>query len=213
MQNVLLYVGGAALFAAGVAVGTGSQDAKKEPDAKKAAAEQDAGGAYGVAPGAEHKRLAADVGVWKAKMWMADEKGVMQGPQPATETVRMDLGGLWQIADYDCPKAPVTGAPFKGHGVMGYDPTAKRYLGMWFDNWTATPTEIAGVYEKDGKTFVAEAAVFDTRVNQVVKPKYTTKYADANHRTFTIAMTGEDGKDSTVVKIEYEKDVPAGAGK
>lgn len=212
MQNVLLYVGGAALFAAGVAVGSGSQDAKKDQDAKKAAAEQDAAGSMGVAPVAEHKKLAADVGVWKAKMWMAGETGLV-GPEAATETVRMDLGGLWQVSDFECPKAPGMGTSFKGHGVMGYDPSSKRYLGMWFDNWTATPTEITGVYEKDGKTFTAEAAVFDTRINDVVKMKQVTKYADANHRTFTIAMTGPDGKEMTVVKIEYERDVPAGAGK
>ncbi|HYC78177.1 MAG TPA: DUF1579 family protein, partial [Planctomycetota bacterium] len=139
MQNPFMAAGGAVLFALGVAVGAGVfQDAKKEGG-------QD--GANTMKPLDEHKWLASQVGTWKATMSM------MTGPDQwergvGTETVRMDCGGLWQISDFEMPKLGGMGA-FKGHGVMGYDPDRKKFVGHWFDAWGYSPTAMEGTTDKD----------------------------------------------------------------
>ena len=72
-----------------------------------------------------HEALKKDVGTWTAtmKMFVGPEMPAM----PVTETNRLLPGGLWLVSEFES-------GPFKGHGVFGYDATAKKHIGIWVDN-------------------------------------------------------------------------------
>ena len=201
MQNVFAAVGGCVLFAAGVFVGTAPQDEKKAPTA--AASEQD-GAMAALKPTAEHAYLAKLAGKWKAKMTMYG------GPQPVTstgvETVRMDLGGLWQVSDFVEDKGGKFGG-FAGHGLMGWDPTAKHYVGTWFDAWSYTPTNMKGTLDKTGKILTVDATGKDPSGAAMSMQMIHTD-VDDKHRTFSMRIPGADGAGGfmEVMKIEYARE-------
>jgi hypothetical protein len=203
MQNVFLMVGGAALFAVGVAVGTGTQDEKKKPEAAKPAAEQDGGAMPNLPQLPEHKMLAKGAGKWKAAVT------ANFGPEPmkttAVETVRSDVGGLWQIGDFVADKnGPMAG--FVGHGFVGYDPDRKKFVGSWIDSWTYAPQTMSGTLDATGKILTMDAVGWDSQSKMEMKTKQITTYVDDDHHTFSMRMAGPDGKEMEVLRIEYTRE-------
>src|SRR5258708_12910506 len=102
----------------------GAQEAKQSEETKKAAPAMPPL----PKPGPEHEVLKNDAGVWDATVEML-------GPGPpnvskGVETNTM-LGGLWLVTDF---KSEMMSQPFQGHGVAGYDPARKKYVGTWVDS-------------------------------------------------------------------------------
>jgi hypothetical protein len=199
MQHALTGIGGAALLLAGFFVGNGFQDDKKPP------ATESASPPGMPKPGPEHQWLASQEGTWKATTRMMDPAtGAMCDPIEGKEVVRTALGGLWQISDFELPKSPL-GAGFKGHGVMGFDPGRKKFVGSWFDSWSTSPTLMEGVLSEDKKTFTVTAIGVDPSTGGDMPMKQVVKIVDEKRRTFAMSMPGPDGSEITTLVIEYEK--------
>jgi hypothetical protein len=203
MQNVFMGVGAAALFALGVAVGTSGQDEKKKPaEPTKSAAEQDAGGMPTPKPLPEHALLAKGVGKWKAKMTL--HMGPKTETSTGVETITMGCGGLWQMGDFVEDKTGAMGG-FTGHGFVGYDPDHKRFVGSWCDSMSYAVTAMSGTLDASGKVLTMDAVGYDSTMKAEMKMKHVTTFVDDNHRTFSMRMPGEDGKDMEVMLIEYTR--------
>ena len=152
------------------------------------------------AAGDEHEVLKKDVGVWiaKTKMW--------QGPgepleSEGVETNRM-VGEFWLVSDFE---GEFGGMPFVGHGTMGYDPKAKKYVGTWIDNFSPHGTQMSGTYDKKTNTFTAEGTGLDPLGNPM-KTKNVTVYKDDGTRVMTMYAQLPGAEEMTKsLEITYEK--------
>jgi hypothetical protein len=150
-------------------------------------------------PGPEHEILKKEEGVWDASVetMMPDgNKDVSKGLE--TNTL---LGGLWLITDYKGALGP---QDFSGHGVMGYDPKKKKYVGTWVDTMSTTLAVVEETYDAATKTITGTMEATDEN-GKTVKMKMVTEWKDDNNRIFTMSGPGPDGKEVMMMRITYKR--------
>lgn len=150
-------------------------------------------------PTDEHKMLAGDVGVWDAeiKTWPTgpdSEPTVEKG----TETVKA-LGDLWTISDF---AGQFSGMEFAGHGVNGYDPIKKKFVGTWVDTMSLTPMILEGTYDAPKKTLTLTSEGVNPATKEAYKLKETVTWKDKDHRNFVMYMTMPGAGDELVKMME-----------
>jgi hypothetical protein len=144
-------------------------------------------------PGPEHEALRRLEGEWTATVKMGDAE------TPGTLTLKMECGGLWLVSDF---RSEFGGQKFQGRGMDGYDPVKKKYVSVWVDSMTTRPLLLEGDLDKAKKlmTMTGEGPGPD---GKPVKYRNTTHTPDDNHQTFTMYVTGADGKETKMMTIEY----------
>src|SRR6266498_4296234 len=95
-----------------------------------------------VSPSEGHKKLAAFVGTWDAKVKMYP----MQPGAPVQESTGVSeskwvLGGRWVQETFN---GMFMGMPFSGIGYTGYDNIKKQYVGTWMDTMSTSVMTSAG---------------------------------------------------------------------
>jgi hypothetical protein len=154
-------------------------------------------------PGPEHDVLKAEEGNWDAvvESWM--EPGKPPTTSKGTETNTL-LGGLWLVTDF---KGDFMGAPFLGHGVMGWDQNKKKYVSTWVDSMSTGPSTGEATYDAGTKTLAGWMEGPDLS-GKVMKMKQTCVLKDADTRIFTMSNVGADGKESPAMRITYKRRKP-----
>ena len=150
-------------------------------------------------PGPEHEVLKGDVGTWDATV-----ESFMMGPTPMTSKgteTNLILGGLWLVTEF---KADMMGMPFQGHGVTGYDPGNKKYVGTWVDTMSLGLRLSESTWDAATKTMTGSTEGPDTS-GQIQKMKAVVIYKDPDTRVFTMSGAGPDGKDVKVMTITYKR--------
>ena len=149
-------------------------------------------------PGPEHELLKKDVGTWDATV------EILMPPAPPSkgvETNTLGPGGLWLIGDF---KSEMMGAPFQGHGVTGYNPFKKKYVGTWVDSMSPGLSTTEGTYDPKTKTMTTwiEGPNPD---GSMMKMRTTSEWKGSDTRVFTMyAPTGPD-KEFPALKITYKR--------
>jgi hypothetical protein len=144
-------------------------------------------------PGPEHAVLKRLEGEWTTTVKMDGTE------TPGTMTLKMECGGLWLVSDF---RSEFFGQKFQGRGMDGYDPDKKKYVSVWVDSMSTRPMLLEGSYDKEKKllTLTGEGLGAD---GKLAKYRNTTYTPDDNHQTFTMHVTGADGKETKVMTIEY----------
>jgi hypothetical protein len=150
-------------------------------------------------PGPEHELLKKDVGTWDANVEILMPPGVP--PSTGTETNTLGPGGLWILSDF---KSTMMGAPFQGHGVMGWDPAKKKYVGTWVDSMTTSVAVTESTYDPATKSTTGwiDGPGPD---GKPTRTKVVTQYKDDDTRVFTMYMPGPDGKEAPGMRITYKR--------
>jgi uncharacterized protein DUF1579 len=153
----------------------------------------------GPKPGPEHALLAKDEGTWDATVeMMFGPPGSPATTTKGTETNRM-LGGFWLVSEFE---SEMGGQPFRGHGVMGFDPARKRYVGTWVDSMTTSLATMEASY--DPKTRTLAGFMDTTEKGKKVRMRETTERRDDGARVFSMyAPGGSKGKERLVMRITY----------
>jgi Protein of unknown function (DUF1579) len=108
----------------------------------------------------ECRVLSKDVGTWDAEALVWASPGAEQQTSRGLMIGRLTGAGRWLVTDY------IADSGFEGHGVYGWDPARKRYVGTWVDNmrpflalalgdWdaaTSTMTYVTEIAKPDGST-------------------------------------------------------------
>jgi hypothetical protein len=97
--------------------------------------------------GPGEKKLARFAGSWKTVSEMKSPDGTVLR-DPGTWRARMAIGGLWLLHDYSSTFA---GKRYEGHGVMGYDPDRKVYVGDWVSTWSKRISHSEGTFDAKGR--------------------------------------------------------------
>ena len=152
----------------------------------------------------EHDILKKDVGTWTAecKMWAAgpDADPIVS---PGKEVNRMLPGGKWMVSDFE---GEFGGETFNGHGVFGYDPDKKKYVGTWIDSMSPYMMKMEGTYNDETKTMTMFYTAKDES-GQEAKGKTVSVTKDEKTRVFTMYMQTAESKDDFVkmMEITYHK--------
>lgn len=152
-------------------------------------------------PGPEHELLKKDAGMWDATVEEFVAPGVPPKVSKGVETSTLACGGLWLITDF---KAEMMGQPFQGHGVTGYDPAKRKYVGIWVDGMSAALGLVEETYDPAKKT-MTDIYQSQDPAGKPVKMKMVTIWNGEDSRDWTASMMGEDGKDLPMLTIKYKR--------
>jgi hypothetical protein len=151
-------------------------------------------------PQKEHEWLKNFEGAWDftAKFHMGPGAPAMESK--GVQVDRVGGGGMWLIIDTMEDKKD---APFHGHGMVGYDPEKKKYIGVWIDGHTSKFQMSEGTVDKDGKVMTMEADGPPGPDGKPSKMKQESTIKDKDHKSLKFYATGPDGKEMMVGEIEY----------
>jgi hypothetical protein len=152
-------------------------------------------------PGPEHELLKRDVGVWDATVEMMSPQGGAPVVSKGIETSTLGPGGLWLLSDF---KSEMMGQPFQGHGITGYDPSKRKYIGTWVDSMSSGLGLVESTYDRAARKMTGSFAGPDA-TGQTVNLKMVTEYKDDDTRVFTMYMIGPDGKETPSMRITYKR--------
>lgn len=154
-------------------------------------------------PGKHHEHIKAFEGKFDfvAKFMMPDGK---TEESKGTQTNTMGCGGLFLIMD--ASGAEMMGQKFHGHGLWGYDEQKKKYTSVWVDNMADYVQIGEGECSDEGKTITMWVNIKTMEdATKWAKMKEVSKLVDKDHTTLAFSMTGPDGKEMEVGKIEYTR--------
>jgi hypothetical protein len=89
---------------------------------------------------------------------------------------------------------------FEGHGLIGYDPRSKKYVGTWVDNFSAVPTQYQAEWDEGAKTMTAHSTVVDGN-GQELKQKQVTTWVDESTKKFAVFLLVEAGGREMELKL------------
>lgn len=152
-------------------------------------------------PGPEHAKLKEMAGAWTAVVKCSFEPGKPAQESKGESTAKLDLGGFFLVTEF---KATLLGMPFHGHGISGYDPYKKKYVGVWVDTMSPGIFRSEGTFDKSGKILTEMMEGPDPKGN-VMKMRIVTEMKDADHMHFQMYSQGENGKETLTMEIAYTR--------
>jgi len=188
VDRILPWLGVLGLCVAGPAASQEKKPAEKAPASADMSAPK---------PGPEHQMLARDAGVWDANVesWM--EPGKPPAVSKGVETNTM-MGGMWLLTEF---KGDFMGAPFQGHGVTGYDPVKKKFVGTWVDTMSMAQNLSEGTYDPTTKTLTGYVDGPGPD-GKPARMKQVSEWKDPDTRVFTMYPPG--GNDP-MMRITYKR--------
>jgi hypothetical protein len=149
-------------------------------------------------PGPEHQILTKEVGTWDATVEMLMPPSP---PSKGVETNTLGPGGLWIINDF---KSEMMGAPFHGHGITGWDPAKKKYVGTWVDSMSTSVAITESTYNAADRSMTGYINTVGPD-GSPARLKAVTQMQDDDTRVFTMYMPGPDGKEAPSMRITYKR--------
>lgn len=164
----------------------GAQDEKKKMEFPK--------------PGKEHEALKKFEGRWDAvsKSTHEGKKEESKG----TEVVTTGYDGYWTIFNYN---GTHDGKTFMGHGMMGYDPSKKKYLLTWIDNMMPYVMWAEGDADSAGKTWTFTADGYCPELGKNATFKLVFEFQDDKHRTLTFFRPDDKGTQNKMGVMTYTR--------
>jgi len=177
---------------------TGNQQPQMTPEQK---AEMEAYMKAGT-PGAPHQALASSAGNYdmKVKSWH-DPAGIAM-EDTGTAKRSMMLGGRVLFEEVS---STMMGAPFTGHGMMGYDNVSGKYWSTWNDSMMTGLMVSEGTCDAQGKTCTFTGHWNDPVKKTPVKARMTTRWTSPTTQIFEMYGPGKDGKEMKMMEITYNK--------
>jgi Protein of unknown function (DUF1579) len=155
-------------------------------------------------PAPEMKDLREFIGTWSTdetfepSPWMPSG-----GTGTGTNTVRLGPGGFTILMDQSSKSAM---GPFRGHGILTWDPNEKAYKFIWADSMTPGVVTETGHKEGDTITFTGDTMMMGKKVSvkDVISDRTPTSY------TLTSFMDDGSGeKKMMTIKFARQESSPA----
>lgn len=154
----------AATTAATTAAGsTGSIEPAAETRVDPASGTATTGGAATSGAAADQNELRKYVGTWDV---------VMKVPQPDGQVVESKgaevnsavCGGAWMWSDFE---STMLGAPYEGHGLIGYDASRALFVTYWVDSTTPYLIALDGKIDPSSRTITYAGTMRDSSATEV----------------------------------------------
>ena len=157
-------------------------------------------------PQKEHAWLQKLVGEWTYEVEAVMAPGQPPIKSQGAESVR-SLGGLWIVGEGqgECPG----GGPATTLLTLGYDPSAKRFVGTWVGSMMTHLWVYDGALDASGKvlTLDAEGPSF-AGDGKMAKYQDITEIKSDDHRVLSSRVLGPDGKWNQFMTAHYRRRKP-----
>jgi hypothetical protein len=150
-------------------------------------------------PGAEHAVFQKDVGTWEAEVEVRPGPGAPPQRSRGVAVNRLACGGLWLVTEY---KSEGTG--FEGHGLYGWDPAKKKYVGTWVDNMRTTLALAEGTWDAGSRTMTYWHELKRPE-GSVMRWREVTQTRDADTQVFRSFIPLPDGTEFEMMTITYTR--------
>lgn len=138
-----------------------------------------------------------DVGVWDAEVTIRPGPGAPPIPQKGTSTNRRIGGGRWLIVDYRADGG------FEGHGIYGWDASARRYTGVWVDSMQTSITRSVGTWDAEARRMTFEAET--THGDRVIRYREITETLPDGRQLYRNLIVMPDGSDFEMIRTLYTR--------
>jgi hypothetical protein len=188
------------VVAATLACGAMAQDAEAPELTPEQQAEMKAYEAAGT-PGEPHRRLAELAGTYTVRIKSWFEPGGPPMEETGTVTRSMTLDGRVMVEQFE---GTMMGAPFKGHGMTGYDNVTGKYWSTWNDSMS---TGLAVSY---GTCDAQNACTFEGSYNDPVKKgpvttRMTTRWTGPDTEVFEMYGPDKQGREMKMMEMTYTR--------
>lgn len=138
-----------------------------------------------MSPGAMHQMLAKYDGDWKLEvmMWMAPDAPPTKSE--ATGHNEMIMGGRYQLSK---STGNMSGMPFEGMSLLGYDNAKKMFISTWVDNFGTGVMTLEGSWDAGTKTITFKGKSVDPMTGKDQEVKETMQFIDDNTQKMEMFM-------------------------
>lgn len=154
-------------------------------------------------PGPAHALLSRFTGSWDVTFEFVGADGAVRSTSAAAE-VAVAYGGFWLIEDV---RGSFAGAPFAGHGLLGFDPSRQVCVRTWVDSMVPLPLRAEGTFDGDGTVLTMQGTGPDLH-GQPARVHSVFTWRDHDHGDCVVRTTATDGAE-TVLRLVYSRR-PAG---
>lgn len=153
-------------------------------------------------PQKEHEWLRQFEGDWdiKGKFTPPGQKETKEGT--GTESSRVTLGDFWLMIEH---KGQHEEMSYEGRGVIGYDPSKKKYCGSWIDNVSPYLMSLEGTADSSGKKFTFFCRGTDPRSGKEMEERMEFQFTDRDHRISRFYKKDDAGKESLCAEMHYTR--------
>lgn len=152
------------------------------------------------APGVHHQHLAVLVGKWDvAAKFMMGPEGPIQESKGKAE-YKSIMGRRFIIEEYS---GDMSGMPFEGMNILGYDTMKQKYTSVWFDSMGTIMIYAEGTCDANGKVATYFGEYDDPMTGGKTKKKFrnTMKIESKDKAVFEMYEAGPDGKETRVLEL------------
>lgn len=149
-------------------------------------------------PGPEHQRLKRLTGVFAARIKHFAAPDASPQESSGEFLARMDIGGYFLVRAMNFGMQG-----YQGHGIIGWDPFAKRYVGTWIDSTSPIIYRTDGQFDERGRFCETSSGADPDGIQRQVR--LTTEIVDQNQMLFRMFHLGDDGKEWLVLEIEHTR--------
>jgi hypothetical protein len=150
-------------------------------------------------PGPEHEVFLKDVGVWDADIQINPGPGAPPIPSKGVSRNRLGCGGLWLISEF---LNETTG--FEGHGIFGYDPAKRKYVGTWIDPMRTFLAFYEGSWDAERKTMTMRVET-DGPQGSPLRWREVTETKDPDTQLWRQIMTVAGGQEFETMTVTYRR--------
>jgi hypothetical protein len=147
-------------------------------------------------PSAEHALLRRFAGEWEARLAREGASGERAG----TETGRLMAGEYWVVLEL---RGRYEGRPYEGHGLLGYDPAKKKYVGVWAGSAAPGLAALEGEADPSGTSLTMWIDAANPRTGEIVKERMVHAFAGPSRRTLTFYGHDEAGRERVTAVMTY----------
>ena len=154
------------------------------------------------APMKEHEWLHQLAGDWEADLEVSAGPGQPPLKLKSTDNTRR-IGGYWIVTQGEVVASAM---PFARSLTLGYDPQAKKFMGIWVDSSSTYLGKYEGSLDAAGKALTLEGMTpspFDP--SKLVPVREVIELKGPDQKVTTTSLKGDDGNWMTLVTVNARR--------
>jgi hypothetical protein len=152
-------------------------------------------------PTPHHEHLAKMAGDWTIHSKFMMDPSAPPDENDGTAKMTMVGNGLFL---QESVQSPMMGQPWSGYGVFGFDKTANKHIGTWYDSFGTSIMMFTGECADNCATVTMTGSYVDPMTKQPTVMKTVSSMTDADH-AMNKMYTVVDGKDVFMGEVAYTR--------
>jgi hypothetical protein len=152
-------------------------------------------------PAPEHGQLSMLEGVWDVEIKTFSEPGAEPTVSKGIDRSRLVCNGFWLLTEFT---ADMGGQPFAGRGLTGFDPAAKKFVGLWADSMSPVASQSTGTFDAANKTFRTEGQMA-TADGTLAPMRSVATFESPDKRVEQLWIKTPAGEETKIMEFTYTR--------